>query len=76
MINKKTEISTPELNLFPIQDKNIELGFSGDRISSDGGLLLLRERDSQLNLLSSANNCIDNERDQRYVDHSINELLA
>jgi hypothetical protein len=54
MIDKKIEIATPELNLFPIQGKNIELSFSGDRISSDGGLLLLRELDNQLNLLSSA----------------------
>ena len=51
MIDKKTEISTPELNLFPLQGKNIELSFSGERISSDCGLLLLRELDSQLNLL-------------------------
>ena len=52
MIDKKTEITTPEINLFAIQGKNIELSFSGDRISSDGGLLLLRELDSQLNLFS------------------------
>ena len=76
MIDKKTEISAPELNLFPLQGKNIELSFCGDRISSDGGLLLLRELDSQLNLLSSASNCIHDERDQRYVDHSVKELLT
>jgi len=76
MIDKKTEISTPELNLFPIQGKNIELRFSGDRISSDGGLLLLRELDSQLNLLSLASNCIHDERDHRYIDHSVKELLT
>jgi len=58
MISKKTEISTPKLDLFPVKGKNIELSFNGDRISSDGGLLLLRELDSQLNLLSSASNCI------------------
>jgi hypothetical protein len=33
MIDKKTEIFTPELDLFSIQGKNIELNFSGDRIS-------------------------------------------
>jgi len=76
MIDKKNEISAQELNLFPLQGKNIELSFSGDRISSDGGLLLLRELDSQLNLLFSASNCIHDERDQRYVDHSIKELLT
>ena len=58
MINKNTENFAQELNLFPIHGKNIELSFNGDRISSDGGLLLLRELDSQLNLLSSASNCI------------------
>jgi len=52
MIDKKTEINASEISLFPIQGKNIDLSFSGDRISSDGGLLLLRELDSQLNLLS------------------------
>ena len=41
---------TPELNLFPIKGINIELGFSGDRISSDGGLLLPRELDKQQGL--------------------------
>jgi hypothetical protein len=76
MIDKKSENSTQELNLFPVQGKNIELSFSGDRISSDGGLLLLRELDSQLNLLSSVSNCINDERDERYIDHSVKELLT
>jgi len=76
MIDKKIEITAPEINLFPIQGKNIELSFSGDRINSDGGLLLLRELDSQLKLLSSASNYIHDERDQRYIDHSVKELLT
>ena len=76
MINKNTEYFTQELNLFPIKGKNIELSFSGDRISSDGGLLLLRELDSQLNLLSSASNCIHDERDHRYIEHTVKELLS
>ena len=46
MINKNTENITQELNLFPIKGRNIGLSFSDDRISSDGGLLLLREPDS------------------------------
>jgi Transposase DDE domain group 1 len=75
MIDKNPEISAPKLNLFSIQGKDIELSFSGDRISSDGGLLLLREVDNQLNLLSSASKCILDERDKRYIDHSVKELL-
>ena len=76
MINKNTENFTQELKLFPVKGKNIELSFSGDRISSDGGLLLLRELESQLNLLSSASSCIQDVRDQRYIDHTVKELLS
>jgi len=76
MINKNTKKSTQELNLFGIKGKPIELSFSGDRISSDGGLLLLRELDNQLNILSSASKCINDERDQRYIDHLVKELLT
>lgn len=48
MINKITENFPNELTLFPIKDRNNELSFSGDRISFDGGLLLLRELDNPL----------------------------
>jgi len=75
MISKKTEIFTQKLDLFPIQGKTIELSFNGERISSDGGLLLLRELDKKLNLLSSASNCILDGRDERYIDYSVKELL-
>lgn len=47
MITQNIEDFPNELTLFPIQGKNIELSFSGGRISSDGGLLMLRELDSQ-----------------------------
>jgi hypothetical protein len=43
MIENNFESSSPLLHLFPVADKKVELSFSGDRISSDGGLLLLRE---------------------------------
>ena len=76
MINENTENFPNELILFPIKGKNIDLSFSGDRLSSDGGLLLLRELDNQLNLLSSASNCILDGRDQRYIDYSVKELLT
>ena len=76
MINKNPEITTKKLDLFPVQGKDIELSFCGERISSDGGLLLLRELDNQLNLLSSASNCIHDDRDERYFDHTIKELLT
>ncbi len=76
MIDKNTENFPNELTLFPIKGRDIKLSFSGDRISSDGGLLLLREIDRVLNLLSSASQCILDSRDERYIDHTVKELLT
>jgi len=75
MINKNKEIFPGELILFPIKSKNTELSFSGGRVSSDGGLLLILEIYKQLNLLSSASKSNLEGRDQRYIDYSIKELL-
>ncbi|MFZ2340642.1 MAG: transposase [Bacteroidales bacterium] len=76
MIDKKIENTATETRLFPIKGKNIDLNFMGDSISSDGGLLLLREPDSQLNIILSAINCIHDDRDHRYIHHTVNELLS
>lgn len=76
MIEKNLKNTTPILNLFPIENKKVELTFTGDRISSDGGLLLLREVDRQLGLVESISNCITDNRDQRYIDHTIKEMLT
>lgn len=79
MRNKNSENpgeSQTKLSLLPTNNKSIELTFSGERISSDGGLLLLREIDNQIDLLSTASQCIKDKRDQRYIDHSISELIS
>ena len=39
------------LNLFSVKTKPIELNYSGEKISSDGGLLLLKELENQLDII-------------------------
>jgi len=56
--------------------KKVELTYSGARISSDGGLLLLREVDNQLGLMEAISNCIIDTRDQRYIAHTVKEMLT
>jgi hypothetical protein len=75
MINKFSENENPILDLFPISNKKVELSFSGERISSDGGLLLLREVENQLGLLRRISYCITNTRDSRYIDHTLKEMI-
>jgi len=76
MLEKKFENSQKILDLFPVSDKKIELSYTGEQISSDGGLLLLREVEDQTGLINGISSCITDTRDFRYVDHSITELIT
>jgi hypothetical protein len=64
-----------KLNLSAIENKPIELDYTGEKISTDGGLLLLKEVENQINILKDLSACIDDERDQRYIDHTIESLV-
>ena len=64
------------LDLFSVSKKPIELSYSGEKISSDGGLLLLKELDNQTGLISHFGDCINDTRDKRYVAHTITEILS
>lgn len=75
MIINNFESSTKNFDLFPVSGKQVELSFTGEQISSDGGLLLLREVENQLGLIDRISNCITDNRDQRYIDHTIKEML-
>jgi hypothetical protein len=70
MIEKNSENSQLKLDLLPVTDKKTELSFTGDQISSDGGLLLLREVENRLHLIDRISSCITDRRDPRYITYS------
>ena len=76
MLKNNFESTPQNLDLFPVSDKPVALSFTGDQISSDGGLLLLREVESQLGLIDRISSCVTDDRDQRYIDHTIKEMLT
>jgi hypothetical protein len=76
MLEKNFENNQKTLTLFPVKEKKIELSYTGEQISSDGGLLLLREVENQTGLISNISSCITDTRDLRYVDHTITELIT
>ena len=55
--------------------RDIEAKFDGGRISSDGGLLLLRKADEKLELTKLAGICLRDWRRADLVDHSIEQLF-
>ena len=50
--------------------------FTGPTTTSDGGALLLRQTAAKLNLLPRLAACFRDSRDQRYVQHTMEEMLA
>ena len=75
--NKKTgPLNEEKLPLFSLKGKLIDLSYTGADISSDGGLLLLRELENQIGLVKALAGCIEDERDERYVQHSTQSLLS
>jgi len=56
--------------------RKVVADFSGGTLSSDGGVLLLRQIDRALGVSRSLAGCFDDQRDARFVDHELEPLIA
>ena len=56
--------------------RQVQADFSGGTLSSDGGVLLLRQVDINLGLTQSLAQCFEDQRQQVFVDHSVRQLLT
>src|SRR5438128_9714550 len=66
--------STP-LQLAPVGDKAVDLDFDGGRLSSDAGLVLLKDPDEQLGLTRALAAVLRDPRDPRRVHFTLHDLL-
>jgi hypothetical protein len=71
-----TECSQSSFGFEASGKREIVARFDGGTISSDGGGLLLRQADKRLNLLPRLAGCFLDGRNQRQVEHTIQEMLA
>ena len=56
--------------------RKVEVDFGGGYLSSDGGGLILRELEHHNDLLRDLSGCFVDYRDQRYIEHTVQELLS
>jgi hypothetical protein len=56
--------------------RQVVADFAGGTLSSEGGVLFLRQADQNLGLTLGLARCFVDRRDARYVDHGLVELLA
>ena len=66
--------NTPTLKR--LRNQAVEVKFDGGTLTSDGGLLLLREVDQRLKLIERIARVIPDPRDPRYIVHTQVEMLT
>ncbi len=71
-----TDCSDQPLLFQDLGSRKVVADFSGGSLSSDGGVLLLREVDQKLGITRALAECFADGRDQRFVDHAVQGLLA
>lgn len=76
-IENPTGSNLPTLfNLSGFNHKKVEVRFNAEQVSNDGGLLLLKEVESQIGIISSLASCVKDTRHQSYVKHGIDQMLT
>src|SRR5215468_7031295 len=55
--------------------KKLSVGFDGGLMSSDGGVLLLREAERRLGIATRLAACIADRRDPERISHGLDEML-
>ena len=69
--------NTNQLMLFKdFFGKKVAVDFNGGEVSSDAGLLFLRETESQIGIINRVANAIHDQRHPSYIKHQIVQLLT
>jgi len=56
--------------------RKVQAAFDGGHLSGDGGAVLLREVESRHRIVARLGACFEDRRDPRYVEHSVESMLA
>jgi hypothetical protein len=71
-----TDCSRQPMLFQDLGSRQVVADFSGGTLSSDGGVLFLRQIDDNLGLTLELARCFEDRRDARFVDHALEQMLA
>ena len=71
-----TQCNSERIEFSRVERQQVVADFNGGRLTSDAGVLLLREIDRQIGLIDAINDCLPDPRDQRFTIHEQREMIA
>jgi DDE family transposase len=71
-----TECSQGSFEFHSLNQRKVIAKFDGGNITSDAGVLLLREVERRTGLIAGLGRCFTDYRDARWIEHTVEELLA
>ena len=71
-----TDCTASQLEFSGLGPRRIQAAFDGGRVTSDGGVLLLREVALRTRILERFAGCFSDRRDPERIEHTVAELLA
>jgi hypothetical protein len=71
-----TECNQSSFEFHGLNQRKVIAKFDGGNITSDAGILLLREVERRTGLIRGLAQCFSDYRDARWVEHSVEELLG
>ncbi len=74
MTPSSTQNLTKQLNFGSLKGRKVIADFSGGRITSDAGIVLMAELDRKLRITSRFAECFRDYRDLSYVNYSVHKL--
>ncbi len=70
-----TQCNIKQLTFSFFKRRKLTVDFKEGEITSDAGLLLIRQADDSLGVVSGLTECINDKRDIRYIEHELLTLL-
>ncbi len=71
-----TECKQTTFEFHGLLQRKMKARFDGGKITSDAGVLLLREVEKRTGLIDGLAGCFSDHRDQRLIEHTVKELLG
>lgn len=76
MTSSSRKKASEQLKLGKVKGKEIIADFSGGRITSDAGIILIAELDKKLKISQQFADCFQDYRNYSYIDYSVKQLVT